>query len=194
MFAHTTPSLRYMLAALLVAALPLAGCPDENNQTTTPADMGDTTPDQGDTTPDQGDTTPDMGDTTPDQGDTTPDQGEPDMSVMPDQGDDTDQGMLCMDGSMTCFLNEDCPATQRCESEGGSGSGVSTSGCCRDGARGSATFGQECTGSDDCESGLCIGGDDGKSYCSKMCESSDDCADSPLAKCQSLYFVCIPES
>ncbi len=80
-------------------------------------------------------------------------------------------------GATACFINDDCPADQRCENASTADEPVP---CCQTGPRGTGPLGAPCVSENDCASSLCIEGGQCGGICTDTCSSPADCpADLP---------------
>lgn len=136
----------------------------------------------------------------------TPDSGAVDSGAAVDAGTtDVDAGPTDVDAGSTetdagptdvdagpaieCFVNDDCPADQRCECS-------EEDGCfCAIGVRGTGRNGIDtCATGNDCASSICVEGPSSGTayYCSDVCETNDDCT-GMLPRCISGVGICARE-
>jgi hypothetical protein len=91
------------------------------------------------------------------------------------------------EGYAACFINDDCPAPERCQNMSANEVEIP---CCVPGARGTLPAGEPCTGENDCATSLCISYNDGPFLCSAPCDGGPDGCPSAAPAC--IFGLCVP--
>jgi hypothetical protein len=86
----------------------------------------------------------------------------------------------------SCFVNDDCEATERCE-DITDGMDVA---CCVTGDRGTGVLGDACTNENDCASGLCVQRNDEPFICTQVCSETTVCPTN--YECHPVLAMCFP--
>lgn len=90
-------------------------------------------------------------------------------------------------GYTDCFINDDCPAAERCQNMSANEVEIP---CCVPGVRGTGAAGVPCTNENECASSLCISYNDGPFLCSAPCDGSEGACPEAAPEC--VFGLCVP--